>query len=114
MTLTSEFPNDDLRPSNFSLAAQTMPPKPQSESYQQPRANVLQTRGRRKESYMNDSVYQVITDRIVSLLEAGTVPWQKSWNGGDQAPQNLISRKHYRGVNVFLLHAMHYASPFWL
>jgi antirestriction protein ArdC len=42
------------------------------------------------------------------------IPWQKSWSGGEQAPQNLISRKPYRGVNVFLLNAMHYSSPFWL
>jgi hypothetical protein len=29
-------------------------------------------------------------------------------------PQNLVSRKPYRGVNVFMLHAMAYESPFWL
>ena len=29
-------------------------------------------------------------------------------------PQNLVSRKQYRGVNVFMLHAMSYESPFWL
>jgi len=63
---------------------------------------------------MNDSVYQVITDRILALLEKGVVPWHKPWNCGEQAPQNLISRKHYRGVNVFLLNSMHYAAPFWL
>jgi antirestriction protein ArdC len=64
---------------------------------------------------MKDStVYSIITERIVALLEQGTVPWQKPWSGAEQAPQNLISRKPYRGVNVFLLHSMSYASPFWL
>jgi antirestriction protein ArdC len=29
-------------------------------------------------------------------------------------PRNLISQKEYRGVNVFLLHAMSYQSAFWL
>ena len=29
-------------------------------------------------------------------------------------PQNLVSRRPYRGVNVFMLHAMSYESPFWL
>ncbi len=29
-------------------------------------------------------------------------------------PQNLVSRKPYRGVNVFMLHAMSYESPYWL
>src|SRR5689334_14374973 len=63
---------------------------------------------------MNATAYQVITDRIVSLLEAGTVPWQKPWNGAELTPKNLISKREYRGVNVFLLNAMGYASPFWL
>ena len=58
--------------------------------------------------------YQVVTDRIVSLLEQGTIPWQKPWSTGDAMPRNLVSQKTYRGVNVFLLHAMSYASPFWL
>ena len=60
------------------------------------------------------SFYQIITVRIIGLLEQGTVPWQKPWQGSEQAPQNLVSRKAYRGVNVFLLHAMHYTSPFWV
>jgi antirestriction protein ArdC len=29
-------------------------------------------------------------------------------------PRNLISKRDYRGVNVFLLHAMMFESPFWL
>src|SRR6266487_2079754 len=60
------------------------------------------------------SVYEIITQRIIALLEQGTIPWQKPWRAGEQAPQNLISKKHYRGINVFLLNAMHYSSPFWL
>jgi antirestriction protein ArdC len=63
---------------------------------------------------MSETVYQVITDRVIALLQQGTVPWQKPWQGAELAPQNLVSRKPYRGVNVFLLHAMHYTSPFWL
>lgn len=63
---------------------------------------------------MNHDVYQVITDRIIGLLENGVVPWQKPWQGGEQMPRNLISGHEYRGVNVFLLHAMSYTSPYWL
>jgi len=58
--------------------------------------------------------YQVITDRVITLLEQGIVPWQKPWYGGQTLPRNLASGREYRGVNVFLLHAMSYASPFWL
>jgi len=65
---------------------------------------------------MSQAVYQVITDRIIGLLEQGTVPWQKPWttSEGDAFPRNLVSRKPYRGVNTFLLHAMSYGSPYWL
>lgn len=68
----------------------------------------------KKESYVKKDVYQVVTDRIISLLESGTVPWHQPWKGGNQAPQNFVSRKVYRGINFFLLNATGYPSPFWL
>jgi len=71
-------------------------------------------RASRKESEMKADAYQVITDRIVGLLEQGVVPWQKPWQGGEMMPKNLVSKRDYRGVNVFLLHAMMYESPYWL
>jgi antirestriction protein ArdC len=63
---------------------------------------------------MKADAYQVITDRVITLLEQGTIPWQKPWQGGQFMPRNLISLREYRGVNVFLLHAMMYESPYWL
>ena len=63
---------------------------------------------------MKRDVYQVITERILILLEAGTVPWHRPWRGRDQAPQNFVSRKAYRGINVFILNAAGYSSPFWV
>jgi antirestriction protein ArdC len=44
-------------------------------------------------------VYNVITERIIEKLEAGTIPWHKPWRSIG-APRNLISKKFYRGVNV--------------
>jgi len=58
--------------------------------------------------------YERITERIVSLLEQGTVPWHKTWKVKTGLPRNLISKKPYRGINVFLLMAMSYESPHWL
>ncbi len=63
---------------------------------------------------MKTDAFQVITDRIIGLLEQGVVPWQKPWRGGAMMPKNLVSKRDYRGVNVFLLDAMSYQSPFWL
>lgn len=58
--------------------------------------------------------YDLITERIVALLEQGTVPWRKPWNVKAGMPCNLFSKKPYRGVNTWLLHSMRYESPFWL
>lgn len=58
--------------------------------------------------------YDRITERIVSLLEQGTVPWHKPWKAQTGLPRNLITKRPYRGINVFLLMSMSYESPFWL
>ena len=60
-------------------------------------------------------VYQIVTDRIIDLLEDGVVPWHKPWAGGsNQLPMNLVSKKAYRGLNVWLLSCFGYASPYWV
>jgi antirestriction protein ArdC len=61
---------------------------------------------------MKNTVYEIITDRILNLLKAGTVPWHKPWVSGPQLlPRNLSSGKQYKGLNIFLLYAMPYTSP---
>ena len=60
------------------------------------------------------NVYEVITARIVDMLENGTVPWRKPWSANGGEPRNLVSGKAYRGLNVFLLSAMGFSSPHWL
>ena len=67
-----------------------------------------------KGNSMNNQVYNSITNRIISLLEQGTVPWHKPWKVTTSWPRNYVTRKPYRGVNVFLLTALSYESPFWL
>jgi len=58
------------------------------------------------------NVYEVITDRIIDRLEQGTVPWHQPWSA--ERPKNLVSKKEYRGINVFLLGAGRYSQPYWL
>lgn len=62
---------------------------------------------------LRKSVYEVVTDRILEKLEQGTVPWHKPWAAGG-SPQNLVSGREYRGVNVFLLGSQGFSSPYWL
>ena len=57
-------------------------------------------------------VADVITNRIIEKLEAGTVPWQKPWSGGSW-PKNVVSKKEYRGVNSFVLGCSEFSSPYW-
>lgn len=59
-------------------------------------------------------VYDLINDRIMQLLEQGTVPWRKTWNAASNQPKNLISKKEYRGINVFMLTCQEYSSPWFL
>lgn len=68
----------------------------------------------RKENPLSMSAYQRIAERITALLEQGVVPWHKPWNVRTSLPRNLVTKKPYRGINVFLLLAMGYESPFWL
>ena len=60
-----------------------------------------------------DTPYQVITDRMLALLEQDTVPWRTPWDSVTGVPRNLFSQRPYRGINVWLLTAMGYTSPFW-
>lgn len=46
------------------------------------------------------NVYQIITERIIKKLEEGVIPWRKPWKG---EKINYVSRKPYRGINLFLL-----------
>lgn len=60
-----------------------------------------------------NDVYQVITDRIIAALDAGTVPWRKPWTGGHGMPVNVRNGRAYRGVNVLLLGLAGYSDPRW-
>ena len=58
------------------------------------------------------SVYEIVTSRILAELERGEIPWRKPWR--TLPPANLISKKPYRGINVFLLALAGYGSQYWL
>jgi antirestriction protein ArdC len=64
-------------------------------------------------------VYQAVTDRILEMLDRGTVPWRHPIrNAGGGWPKNIESGKNYRGVNVFLLSITSwlkgYGSSYWM
>ena len=66
---------------------------------------------------MSQQIYQLVTDRVLALLQQGVVPWKQPWKttgGPVLPPSNLLSRRPYRGINVFLLITQGFASPYWL
>ncbi len=63
---------------------------------------------------MSDSIYNIITERIMAALEQGTVPWRKPWSVTGGIPRNLVTGYPYRGVNPFMLNLAGFDSPCWL
>jgi antirestriction protein ArdC len=57
-------------------------------------------------------VYKSVTDRILKQLEAGQIPWRKTWSTG--IPKSLTTGKEYRGLNVFVLGTASFGSRYWL
>jgi antirestriction protein ArdC len=57
--------------------------------------------------------YEQAADALIAQLESGTVPWRKPWKSVG-LPKNLISQKHYRGMNTIILLLQNRPSPYWL
>jgi antirestriction protein ArdC len=52
------------------------------------------------------SIYQEVTDRIITELEQGRVPWAQPWGRakvGLGLPKNASTGRHYSGVNILIL-----------
>jgi antirestriction protein ArdC len=87
-----------------------------------PRRHEKQQRGadamKKTKTSNRPSIYQTVTDRIISSLKAGVIPWEKPWKTprftGGPFPRNFYTGKPYRGINVLLLWSSDYSSPFWL
>jgi len=58
-------------------------------------------------------VYAIVTDRLITALEQGVIPWRKPWKSADM-PRNLASGQPYRGSNVFALLWSGFKSPYWV
>ena len=52
---------------------------------------------------MTKDIYSLVTERIISELENGVIPWQKPWNGVKDGAYNRISKKPYSLLNQMLL-----------
>ena len=61
-----------------------------------------------------ESIYEIITNRVLIALEEGVVPWHRPWSTlGGTAPQNVDGRP-YQGINVILLGMTEFSDPRWV
>ena len=58
-------------------------------------------------------VYALVNNLIIEQVEKGTIPWQQPWTAAG-LPQNLITKKPYRGINVWLLASLGYSQNYFL
>ena len=65
---------------------------------------------------MAQNIYETVTERIISQLESGVIPWRKEWkvSGASALPVNFQTKKPYRGINVLLLLSTAYGDSRWL
>ena len=63
---------------------------------------------------MKYDIYAEVTNRIITQLEQGVVPWKSPYFSKVGFPRNFGSGKPYHGINVFLLGSLRYTSPFFL
>lgn len=74
-----------------------------------------------KKQFKAADPYQEITDRIITIMEGGRIPWIKPWNDTsafcnfDEA-HNAITGRNYSGVNAVLLGMLstEYPTAAWL
>lgn len=57
------------------------------------------------------NAYEMVTNRIIEMLESGIIPWHKPWTGVNTGAHNRISNKPYSLLNQMLLkHDGEYAT----
>lgn len=61
----------------------------------------------------NSEVIEKVTNKIIEKMESGNLNWNKPWNAG-VLPQNFISKKAYRGWNLFTTLFSGFESPYYL
>jgi antirestriction protein ArdC len=65
---------------------------------------------------MSKKVHKIFADKMIQMIEDGSAdgkwiaPWDKF---ASDLPVNMVSKKHYNGINIFLLWAAGFGSQYW-
>jgi putative DNA primase/helicase len=61
--------------------------------------------------------HEVVAERLIEQLKAGTAPWQKPWEPGAVStylPINPTTGKRYKGINAMFLMSQGRSDPRWM
>ncbi|WP_339869744.1 zincin-like metallopeptidase domain-containing protein [uncultured Algoriphagus sp.] len=58
-------------------------------------------------------IYQKFTDLIIEKLEQGIIPWKQPWHEMG-LPANYLTKKPYKGINLWLLLSCGHQYPYYL
>ena len=61
--------------------------------------------------------YEIVAEKLIEQLKAGTAPWQKPWVPGDPKaflPMNPSTGKRYKGINSIHLMTQDYVDQRWM
>jgi antirestriction protein ArdC len=59
-------------------------------------------------------LYEIVTGKIIDLLESGVIPWQIPWRTASGMPRNLVTLRPYNGINFWLLLCRKDSNPLYL
>jgi antirestriction protein ArdC len=63
---------------------------------------------------MKTDIYEQVTNRIITQLEQGIIPWKSPYFSKVGFPKNFSTGNTYQGINVFLLGSLRFTSPYFL
>lgn len=60
-----------------------------------------------------EQIYEKFTNLIIEKLEQGVIPWRQPWSSLG-LPSNYLSKKPYKGINLWLLLCFDHQYPYYL
>lgn len=70
----------------------------------------------KKTSTSKEDIYQEVTNKLIKILENGTIPWKQLFKTSEHGfAQNYCTKHQYSGINWFLLNFVaEYEVPYYL
>ncbi len=55
---------------------------------------------------MSKNIYKTVTDKLITQVETGALPWVQEWRSASGLPENAITGRQYNGINTLILWLM--------